>query len=380
MTLIYVSHSQPPAGAPLDNVGGMQRVAEELLDTLLERTDVDVQPIVLRSSWKWIHVKVFPFLLSTFVTLRSRIRKGEVETILFSSMVTALLIIPLRPHLVRNRVKTAAIVHGLDVTTHSSVYQKLVRKIFKLVDVVLPVSGATGAQCTARGVDPDRVRVVYNGVDVARFDPEPAAVADRAGLFAEFDLDPTTLPDDALLICSVGRQVKRKGYAWFAENVMPLLPNNVYYWLGGDGPERDDILATVERCGLHDRVRLLGMLSDPQLNALYRGSDLFVMPNIKVANDMEGFGIVMLEAGMNGLPSVGARLEGVAEVIKDGQNGYLVESEDAEGFATRIGRYASGEIDLLSARQTAFDYTKSTYAWETIARRVTDGIADVPLR
>jgi phosphatidylinositol alpha-1,6-mannosyltransferase len=104
------------------------------------------------------------------------------------------------------------------------------------------------------------------------------------------------------------------------------------------------------------------------------------MPNIKVANDMEGFGIVMLEAGMNGLPSVGARLEGVAEVIKDGQNGYLVESEDAEGFATRIGRYASGEIDLLSARQTAFDYTKSTYAWETIARRVTDGIAHVPLR
>jgi phosphatidylinositol alpha-1,6-mannosyltransferase len=134
----------------------MQRVAEELLDTLLERTDVDVQPIVLRSSWKWIHVKVFPFLLSTFVTLRSRIKKGEVETILFSSMVTALLIIPLRPHLVRNRVKTAAIVHGLDVTTPSSVYQKLVRKIFQLVDVVLPVSGATGAQCTARGLEPDR--------------------------------------------------------------------------------------------------------------------------------------------------------------------------------------------------------------------------------
>jgi phosphatidylinositol alpha-1,6-mannosyltransferase len=380
VTLIYVSHSQPPAGAPLTNVGGMQRVAEELLDTLLERDDVDVQPIVLRSSWKWIHIKVFPFLLTTFLTLRSRIKKGEVETILFSSMVTALLIIPLRPHLVRNRVKTAAIVHGLDITTPSAVYQRMVRKIFQLVDVVLPVSGAAGAQCTARGLDPDRVRVVYNGVDVARFEPEPPAVADRAGLYAEFDLDPTALPQGALLICSVGRQVKRKGYAWFVENVMPLLPDNVHYWLGGDGPEREDILSTIERCGLQDRVRLLGMLSDPQLNALYRGSDLFVMPNIKVPNDMEGFGIVMLEAGMNGLPSIGARLEGVAEVIKDGHNGFLVETEDVEGFATRIGSYASGETDLVAARQKAFDYTRSTYAWETIARRVTDGMADVKRR
>ena len=380
MSLVYVSHSQPPAGAPLANVGGMQRVAEELLETLLARADVEIEAIVLRSSWKWIHFRVFPFLLSTFLKLRARIKNEQVDTILFTSMVTALLIIPLRSQLSRHKVKTAVIVHGLDITTPSALYQRLVKKIFQRVDVVLPVSAATGAQCTARGLDPDRLRIVYNGVNTHRFESEPPTRPARTKLLDVFGLSPDSLPDNVLLLCSVGRQVRRKGYAWFIKRVMPRLPEHVYYWLGGDGPERDEIEKTIRMCGLQNRVRLLGMLSDPELNALYRGSDLFIMPNVKVQNDMEGFGIVMLEAGMNGLPSIGARLEGVAEVISEGENGHLIESEDADGFVARISTYASAEADLISARRRAFDYTRTTYAWQTIAKRVTDGITNVPRR
>jgi phosphatidylinositol alpha-1,6-mannosyltransferase len=60
------------------------------------------------------------------------------------------------------------------------------------------------------------------------------------------------------------------------------------------------------------------------------------MPNIRQANDVEGFGVVMLEAGICGLPTVASNLEGIRDVITPGANGFLVSSEDREEFVSRI--------------------------------------------
>jgi phosphatidylinositol alpha-1,6-mannosyltransferase len=387
VTLAYVSHSQPPAGAPLSNIGGMQRVAQELLVALQSRDDIAVDAIVLHSSWRWIHFKVFPFLLATYFRLIGRIEQGAIDTILFSSMVTALLVIPLERFLKIRGIRTAVIVHGLDITTPFSPYQGLVRSVFRRIDLVLPVSHATAAACMSRGLSPDRVHVVHNGVNTSRFDPHPAILPEKDPLRSQFDLreediqgsDPRggDLPDDSFLLCSVGRHVLRKGYAWFIEFVMPKLSETVHYWLAGDGPEYDRIALAIRQNGLLDRVRLLGKLSDPELNALYRGSDLFVMPNIPVENDMEGFGIVMLEAGMNGLPSIAARLEGIQEVISEGQNGHFIEAQDADGFASRITEYVDGTRDLGPARERAFEYTRDTFGWETIANETVEALASL---
>ena len=62
----------------------------------------------------------------------------------------------------------------------------------------------------------------------------------------------------------------------------------------------------VGRHGLAERVRILGRVGEELLATLYSGADLFVMPNIPVPGDMEGFGVVMLEAGLNGLPVLAA--------------------------------------------------------------------------
>src|SRR5690625_7613993 len=71
---------------------------------------------------------------------------------------------------------------------------------------------------------------------------------------------------------------------------------------------------------------MLGRLSEVDLSRLYRGADLFVMPNIPVEGDMEGFGVVMLEAGLSGLPVVASSLEGILDVVEEGNNGHLIES------------------------------------------------------
>ena len=371
MRLLFVTHSFSPPGRPLSNVGGMQRVAMEL-DAALRRSPrngLAYDIIKLEASWSWIHVRIVPFLISTWFSLRRRIRRGEVDVVLFSSMVTASLAVSLRPLMDRHGVKAAAIVHGQDVTKPVAAYQRFVPRVFAALDAVMPVSGPTGEACVARGLPADKVHVVHNGVQLDRFAP----FAMPAGARAPHPFR-SSLPADALLLCSVGRQVKRKGFAWFIENVMPQLPSHVHYWLGGDGPEGEAIQSAIETAGLQDRVRLLGRLGNAELTEIYQAADLFVMPNIPVEGDMEGFGIVMLEAAINGLPTVAARLEGIREVITDDQNGWFVESGDVAGYVERINSL-DGDRDALAALSArSRDHVARTFGWDAVASHYLDAV------
>src|SRR5690606_7476501 len=98
-----------------------------------------------------------------------------------------------------------------------------------------PVSTATGEQALQRGLAAEKLHVVPNGVDVARLTPGGGeAVADgRAVLHQQVP----GLPAEGFLLLSVGRQVERKGFAPFVEQVLPRLPADVHYVLAGEGPE-----------------------------------------------------------------------------------------------------------------------------------------------
>lgn len=345
----------------------MQRVASELMATLQHRPDLVVHVLAMRSTWAWTHIRIAPFLFATYLRLRKLIKNGDLDAILFSSMVSGTLTIPLRPLLERHRIRSGVIVHGLDVTTAFGVYQMVVRNVFLSAEVIFPVSQATGDACIERGLSPEHVCVIHNGVDTERFPQLGARLQMRTELLAEFKIAADDMPRDAFIVCSVGRQVRRKGFSWFIRNVMPSLPENVHYWLAGEGPERSAIERAVREEKLTERVHLLGKISDIQLQALYRGADLFVMPNIPVPGDMEGFGIVMLEAGLNGLPSVAAKIEGIREVIKEGENGVFVDSGDSTGFVSAITRFLEDSDLLERAHVQANRYTRDTFGWDTIA-------------
>ncbi|MEZ4700478.1 MAG: glycosyltransferase family 4 protein [Rhodothermales bacterium] len=372
MRLLFVSHSFPPVDRPLANVGGMQRVATELFEAFGHMEDVERHGHLLRTSWRMTHARIPLFLWRTRQRLRQVARDRSVDVVLFSSMVTAAAAAWVQPALRQSGIRTAAIVHGQDVTTPFGPYQRFVPRVFDALDAVLPVSRATGAQCTERGLPDAKLHVVPNGVKLDRFAPLTSRPAMRAELVRALGDPAHPLPESALLLCSVGRQVKRKGFAWFVEQVMPALPPDVHYWLAGDGPETPAIQAAAARLGLGDRVRLLGRVSDADLMRLYRGADLFVMPNIPVPGTMEGFGVVMLEAGISGLPAIAARLEGIQDVVAEGENGHFVESGDAGGFIEAILRYDRDRHALARASERAAAYTRETFSWEAVARRYVD--------
>ncbi len=371
MRLAFVSHSFPPAGRPERNLGGMQRVAYDLWAALAKRPGLGLHSYLLRTSWRMTHVRVGPFLIGAGLRLHRAIRRGEIDAVLFSSMVTAALALPLQRAARRRGVALAAIAHGRDVTLPSGPYQRLLRRVFAALDRVLPVSNATGAACLARGLPSEKLRVLPNGIDPAAHPPPPS---DRAARRAA--LPPEAPREAGFILLSVGRQVRRKGFEWFVRRVMPALPDDVHYVIAGEGPEGPGIRAAVAELGLSARVHLLGRVSAEALAGLYRGADVFVMPNIVVPGDMEGFGVVMLEAGLGGLPSVGANLEGIADVIADGQNGRLAPTADADAFRERILEYYHDPALLAEASASAARYVAATFSWDRIAARCVGLLAE----
>lgn len=369
MRILFVSHSFPPPGRPLANVGGMQRVATELYAALRALPDVQTEGLLLHTSWRMTHARVPFFQARVLRRLRAEARRPTVDAVLFSSMVTGVTAFRAAPALRRAGLPTAAIVHGLDVTTPFGPYQRFVPRVFAALDAVLPVSRATGEACVARGLDPARLTVVPNGIDTGRLSAPSDRLTERRALARAVGAD---LPEGALLLASAGRHVRRKGFAWFAANVMPRLSPDVHWWLAGEGPETEAVREAARAHGLEARVRVLGRVSEADLARLYRGADVFAMPNRPVAGDMEGFGVVMLEAGLAGLPTVGAALEGVLDVIVEGENGHLVPSGDPAAFADVIMRYARDRAALAALSSRTSAYVRATFAWEAVARRYVD--------
>lgn len=374
MRLLFVSHSLPPNGRPMENVGGMQRVAIDLHDGLLAHRGIEVTTLVLRSAWSERGFRTPIFLAQALRDIRRMVRAREIDAILFSSMVTAALAVPLRNILRKNGVVTAAIVNGLDATTPVWPYPILVRRTFAALDVAMPISSATAFACMARGLSADKCVVVPLGVRLDRFAAHVDRPQARSKLLEHFH-SWSEVP--RLILSSVGRLVPRKGVAWFVANVMPLLPDDVVYFIAGDGPDRTRIEQAISQHHLSDRVKLLGSVSDSELELLYHGSDLFIMPNVPVTNDMEGFGLVMLEAGLCGLPAIASRLEGITDVVTEGLNGYLIESGDAGGFRSAIVRFYADSSALNAESERARLHTISHFGWNGVIDRYLSVIAAV---
>jgi len=360
LRVLFVTHTLPPTDRPHTNIGGMQRGAMELLRTLGQHPRVELSSMVLHTSTRWEAVLTVGFIARILATLPRRARQAQADVVFFSAPVTAISLNALKRRLGGRPV--VAIMHGLDVTWQVPPYQVAVRGMFRLLDAVFPISRATAEECLRRGAPPERVHVIPFGVDTDRFTAAPdrdamrRAVAERLGL-----------PEGAFVLVGLGRQVKRKGTAWFVEYVLPRLPPHVHYAVAGEGPEMDRIKEVAGP--VKDRLHLLGRVSEEDLLTVLRGSDLFVMPNVPVEGDMEGQGLVMLEAGLCGLPAIAADMEGISDVVAEGESGHLVPSMDAAAFTERILRYTDDPARLADLSRRTIAHVEQTFSWPAIADR-----------
>jgi phosphatidyl-myo-inositol dimannoside synthase len=365
--LLYVSHSFPPDDRPLANLGGMQRVAVELHAALARCPGIEIEAMLLRSSWSWTHVRMVPFGVRLLLELPRRVAAWRADAVLFSSMVTGAFAPVLASRLRARGCLTAAIVLGREVTLPNPLYRGFIGRALRALDLALPISGATAAACVARGVPPAHLTTVPCGIDPGRFANVPTRMEARSALLAEARAAGRPLPHDALLLCSVGRHVERKGFAWFATEVLPRLPPHVCWLLGGDGPLTRRLANIIGRNGLAGRVRMLGRLPENDLLRLYRAADLFVMPNLPVPGDLEGFGVVLLEAATCELPIVAASVDGIVDAVTTGTGGRLVPAGDAAAWAAAILEADRRRGDLARAGRETGRLVRDTFSWSRIA-------------
>jgi phosphatidylinositol alpha-1,6-mannosyltransferase len=153
--------------------------------------------------------------------------------------------------------------------------------------------------------------------------------------------------------------------AWFVQEVMPRLDDRYYYLIVGEGPDFDRISSLVTHGHLEGRVFLLGKVTEDYRNKLFHASDLFVMPNVEVDGDVEGFGIAAIEAGCCGLPVIASDLQGLKDAVLHGRTGFLVEAGNGEEFLDRIEKT---DLDREFIRSLVIE----TYDWRRIVQRYRD--------
>ncbi|MCU1534895.1 MAG: glycosyl transferase family 1 [Glaciihabitans sp.] len=270
------------------------------------------------------------------------------------------------------RKPVAVIIHGLEVTHTGGVHRRLMRFALPRMAQLIAVSENT-KRATAERFPALDVRVANNGVADSYYSNR-----DRAALRAEIARitgeDPARVAA-AVVLVTVGRLVPRKGVAWFIGEVLPLVvedsTDDFLYLVVGTGAERDTIAAAVESRGQQRTVRLLGGIDQDDLVSIYNGADAFVMPNVPTPGDIEGFGLVALEASSTGTPVVATAVDGVPDAVHDPGNGHLVPALDAAGLAEQLRRIAASPIDRKAVRQ----YTLDTFSWDASAAEVS-GILD----
>ena len=186
------------------------------------------------------------------------------------------------------------------------------------------ISPAIAAQLVAGGVPADRIACIPSAVDMTRIRPS----AERAVVRAAED---AALAEVVLLV--VAALVRRKGIDVLLDSLVRLAARGLRppLWIAGDGPERERLLAQVERSGLAGQVHFLGPRDD--VGNLLGASDVVVLPSRR-----EGLGVAALEAMAAGRPLVASAVGGLNEAVVDGRTGLLVPPEDAAALATALER------------------------------------------
>lgn len=204
-------------------------------------------------------------------------------------------------------------------------------------------------------VPPEKVSVLYCGVD-ARF--RPATAAEKTAVRARYGLG------ERPYLLSVGTVQPRKNYDLLLQafaQISPHIPHN-FYIVGGKGWLYDDLLASVDRLGLTDRVQFLGFIDDQDLPALYGAASLFLFASL-----YEGFGIPLLEAMACGAPVISSNASSLPEVT--GEAAVLLPPRDPDAWAAGIRALLNDPTALAERRQAGLQQAQ-TFTWSQAAQQL----------
>ena len=368
MNILFLTWNFPPTS------GGIEYVMGNLFDTFRDkghRVRVVTARAEVSDSRPDVHRVAKQSLLgylwkSLFSALRL-CKESKPDVVVCGTLVTAPAAWILAK---RHGVPFLILIHGTDIVRGGAIYRCLAKWFVARATRLAANSENTKRLIEEAGISADRVDVIPPGVRADRFrddveSPPLDEVADVA-------------PHRKVLL-TVGRLIRRKGVLEFVQHVMPELVRrcpDVVFLVVGDDPSRslahhdalkDRIAAEATKLNLDDHVHLLGEVADDRLLALFRRADLFVLPCLDIPGDVEGFGIVFLEAALTRTPAVSTRSGGIPEAVEDGTTGVLVDPGDFDGMTDAIAELLENDERRTQLGQAAADRSQGQFDWPIIA-------------
>lgn len=221
-------------------------------------------------------------------------------------------------------------------------------------DKIITVSNSSKDALTSFGIPQKKVAVIPNGIGISRFNRRENVSKEKNS------------------IVTVGRLVKQKGHIYLIQAMKKVAKETpkAKLYIVGDGPYKTTLESFITKLGLKNNVILIGNLPEEEKVQMLLKSEIFALTSLQ-----EGFGIALLEAMACGLPLVVSDLPVFRELLRDGQNGFLVETANPKETAEKITHllHSKSKIEEMSKinrkHVEKFDWNVSTQRLEDIIRK-----------
>jgi len=367
----------------LRRLGGATVVAGELPD--LPRSEdidgVDVLRVPLRRL-RWLRPESLPLYVRMLIVGATRTAQLHPQVLVAPRVLPEGLVANLVGRLFR--LPCVVFAHGEEISRAQSyrplpvrrkatylAKRSLLWRVFYASDLIIANSRSTERLLSEGGVGPEKVSVVHPGTCPRTFAPgeKDYHLARRLGLHG------------AKIILTVGRLTRRKGH----DMVMRAMPQilrrcpDAIYVIGGAGGYGKDLRALAVALGIQPKVRFLGEVPQDLLPGLFRLADVFVMPNRETegSHNIEGFGIVFLEASACAVPVVGGRSGGAPEAIAEGETGLLVDGTSPREIAEAVVRILQDPALSQRLGRNGRRRVLSGFTWDHSAGRIRELLAKV---
>lgn len=358
LRVLVLSRNFPPV------LGGMERLNQHLVEELSKHHAVHlVAPEgadrFIPGSVATSHVKLRPLwccLSGIFVRGIKVAKSWHPQLILGGSGLVAPIV-----WIIARLCKARAViyVHGLDITVPHPVYKYLWLPFFRRMDLVIANSRATKALAINVGVQDSRISVLNPGVD------EKVLSGTNIG----FSFRKKHHLETKKILLSVGRLAARKGLKEFVRDAFPSIvsvyPDAVLVIIGSvpknalyaEAQSPEMILAEAEKKGLKKSVFFLGQLSNEELLEAYASADLHVFPVIHIPDNPEGFGMVAIEAAMQGVATVAYATGGVIDAVEHNCSGRLAAPGNTDAFIQSVLDLLENPLDREAIHQFSRNFT-----------------------
>lgn len=278
--------------------------------------------------------------------------------------------------------------HGMDILTAQKTprKKKLAKLILKNAKHIIANSQFTKNEIIKLGAEDSKITVIYPCPHTKSVIARSSAQSGRrSNLFSNLDTGlPLSPPvggselamtkQDKKVILTVGRLVARKGQ----DQVIKALPKvskkfpDLIYFIVGSGPYEDDLKKLAKNLDLEKNIIFTGKVSDGELADYYQKADIFIMPSRQIKSDVEGFGIVYLEAASYGLPVIAGKSGGISEAVIDGETGLLVDPENIAEISTTIIKLLENKNLAQSLGQAGKVRVEKEFNWPVQVEKLID--------